>query len=553
MKRLVALLTAAILAALLAVPVAAANYTPVTGTYTQFDKYLILDEHAAVPNVEFNYTIEGTDGKTAAPGTTMEVIKTTGTTMPKMYQSTLYADAAAAAAAGKVNKITFVPTDTKTVSGDQSPSDWATVLEGEAFVKKSMRVDFSEITFDEPGIYRYKITESETTNPAIQGMEFDTQSTKKDRIRYLDVYVTDNSGVLAISSYVLHENDSNVEATAEYGSINDHSTKWTFNGTDYTSEAAAMEAAAAAVTVNASDSSKYDYNGVTYDSQADALNAAHDDIYVSAVELDDKSQGFVNEHVTYDMEFGKETEGNQGSKDKYFKFTLTLTGLTNGTVLQLDLGNPAAGGAEAAPPANSATKYEASVMAAANSVDDDGSADGKQLIADGTGRIVKDFYLKDGQYIAVKGIPKGVQYTLTEDAEDYKKADGTEEVQMKVLTATNTTLTNKHLDHVSGVIGNKEDYIPDDAGGYGIIDGHYHILTIDGTNAYVDAEKTTRYTGQRYKVNEKDVFTGFTNTRNGVIPTGVAIGVIGGIVLLVLAAGYFIIRRKIAAREEYED
>ena len=117
-SKLMALALALFMVLSLAAPAKAANYEPVAGTYALFDKYLVLDDDADVPGVVFSYTIEGTDGKDADPGNEFEVIKTTGTTMPTMYQ---VADAAAAATATAPvaeaqKKLTFVKGETKTAT-----------------------------------------------------------------------------------------------------------------------------------------------------------------------------------------------------------------------------------------------------------------------------------------------------------------------------------------------------------------------------------------------------------------------------------------------------
>lgn len=557
MKKILTLVMSLVLVLGLVAPAMAAEftYTAIQGGKTEFDKYFVLDADAEVPAVEFSYTVEGTAGKAAAAGQKMAIIATNASphnTMPKMYEKTTYADAAAAEAASKLGKINF--TKGQTTSTDTT-DEWVELDSGEAFAKHTMVVDFSGVSFDEPGIYRYKITEAESTTPTLQGLFYDTQSQNKNRVRYLDVYVNDkddDSKTLQVVGYVLHENDDDVTpVTEDYGSLNT-TAKCRFNGTEYNSLTEAETAANNAPTQNATDDTKYDYNGTTYDSLQDAQKAARADIEIIEVKLDDKSQGYVNEFATYDLEFGKEVEGNQASRDKYFKFNVTINGLTAGTVLQLNVETKA----HKTPTKNSATTYEAADMAAANSIDDDNTeTNGQQLVAPASGTISKDFYLQDGQYIGIKGLPVGVTYSVTETAEDYKSTEGTDVDTAQVITPAYTPLSNQHKDAVSGTIGRKEEYVQANDGMFWKNGNDYKPLYA-GTEAnagkvFEDAAQTTEHTAtaDRYKLNDQNVYTGYTNTRDGVIPTGIMMSIAGGAALVAIAgAGILVLNRK--KREE---
>ncbi|MBO4235779.1 MAG: hypothetical protein J5928_05005 [Firmicutes bacterium] len=259
----------------------------------------------------------------------------------------------------------------------------------------------------------------------------------------------------------------------------------------------------------------------------------------SAWKLKDKSDHYTNKVSTYDLEFGKEVTGNQGSRDKYFKFTLTLEGLTKpadekwtygGTDYESEeLAKQAVDAATAAgetpdytqivhvpevkasvvtidatdsiftrePSKTAATIYEADGtdgMKEANSRDDDDDdTNGQQLIADVNGKIEWTVYLKDGEYVSFKDLPSGISYTVTEVEEDYKKTDGTD----KVVSGD-----KKHDDAASGTL-------------------------------------------------DKSIYTGFTNTKNGIIPTGVIMSITGGIALIAIAgAGLFALNRRKDEDEE---
>lgn len=70
---------------------------------------------------------------------------------------------------------------------------------GQAYVDKTVTIDFTDVSFTAPGVYRYVVTETKP-NPAAPGVTYD------ETPRYLDVYVTsDAAGVLTINNtLILH-------------------------------------------------------------------------------------------------------------------------------------------------------------------------------------------------------------------------------------------------------------------------------------------------------------------------------------------------------------
>lgn len=192
----------------------------------------------------------------------------------------------------------------------------------------------------------------------------------------------------------------------------------------------------------------------------------------------DKSSGFTNQYLTWDSTFRKEVTGNQGSKDKYFKIHVIIGKTTGATVrpadrFQVDMSN-----AETAPRTTSASVYQGAVMKTANSAR---AADARTTGEYVTGQDLldgHDFYLKDGESIIIRGIPDNALYTYTETKEDYKETD--------TISANDAS---------------------------------------DG-KAYADAHSANQ---------KKDTLVGFTNTRNGIIPTGIMIKVM--LPALMMAAG----------------
>ena len=378
----------ALIVAFAAIPASAA-YTPVHGDNSlSFNKFLIVDEDARIPAIDFEYAI-APGSAAAATATTPAIIAGVGTPT--------------------IGTASFATGETAYTS--VQGTDEVTLDSGEKYAKKAVTVNFSNVTFNQPGIYRYVITE-DMTNAANKAVSYDTQTSGTAGTRYLDVYVVDNAGALSVSQYVMHET--------------------------------------AAVVPN---------------------NDADD-------KADDKSSGFVNEITSHEIEFGKEVTGNQGSKDKYFKYTLTISNAQANTTYEVDLTN-----AEAAPVKTDATKYAT-------------MSNPSTIMTGSHGVVTEYFYLKDGQYITIKGLPEGYLYELSEDAEDYTSSNG--------ITAANNAGNTAYSDPV---------------------------VNTTGVNA--------------------DIKTGFTNERTGTIPTGVLLTIAPfaiGLLLFGALAIFFIARKK--KREE---
>ncbi|MBR3278581.1 MAG: hypothetical protein IKG01_06660 [Lachnospiraceae bacterium] len=205
-----------------------------------------------------------------------------------------------------------------------------------------------------------------------------------------------------------------------------------------------------------------------------------------------KSKGFTNQFPACTLTFGKEVTGNQGSRDKFFKFTVKVTAatITNTDEFIVDMTN-----AVSSPAGNSATTYDAADMVAANNVQ---KITGKQL-SDGY-----DFYLQDGNYVTIVGIPENYSYEITEAAEEYTATSG--------ITAANSSLD---WDGTAGV------------------------------DALADAATGTNISA--------DIYTGFTNNKTGTIPTGVLMSV-GPVVIigLAVAGGIVFLAVRSAKRKAME-
>ena len=278
------------------------TYTAINGSNNacELKKYLIFDS-TNVPSADFSFSITG--------------------------PTSLLTDGSASGTPSITSTASF---NSSSTSYDTAQTgDDITLSSGEKYAKQDLTVDLSNVTFSEPGVYRFTITES-GTNP---GVTNDTNSTM-----YLDAYVVDNNGTLQVQSYILH---------------NDNTTPT---------------------------------SGQLPDSPASA-----------------KPDGFKNRYTSNELTISKTVTGNQGSKDKFFKYVISLTDLAEGRVYAVDLTN-----ATATVPVGAATldTYE-------------GQTNPASITADATGAATATFYLSHGESIVINGLPDGVKYTVTETPEDY--------------------------------------------------------------------------------------------------------------------------------------
>lgn len=241
---------------------AGTNYgTTIEGTKTTtFDKFLVMDKQANVPNATFTYAVTAGNAKAYdVAGKKFQVLA--GVDADKITMAGVGGTAEAAAAANTIVFRQGDGSDTHDTTKDDYVKDLAA---GKKYALKTATLDFSKVQFTEPGVYRYIITESGTN----QGITNDA-----DLTRVLDVYVNDASAdvdgtftkKLTIAGYVLHSNvddEPDVSAGENFGSTGAYTDK--------------------------------------------------------------KSQGFTNSYDTSDLTLRKQVTGNQASRDKYFEFTLNI-------------------------------------------------------------------------------------------------------------------------------------------------------------------------------------------------------------------------------------
>lgn len=422
-------------------------YTAIEGTkVTSFDKYLVMENDAIVPNAAFSFTVAGGEAvDAAADGSTLPVLAGVGT--PKFVLKTAEDADNNNDGDDTTATVNFSAADTTIAEGGMGVGETvkfttASNKNDEKYAQKKIEIDFSGIEFTEPGIYRYIITEAAAGTNQAAGVTNDADNT-----RVLDVVVSDtsaeNTTKLSITNYVLHD------------SVDDSPVK----GTGATADTATVAG---------------------------------------------KSSGFTNKYETYDLEFSKTVAGNQGSKDKYFKFDIAVSNAKGAEITVDGQGTTFL----AAPEKSTSTIYTEAAMNTANTKDDDTERTGQQLKADESGEITVSFYIKHGQSVKLLGLPSGAKYTVTEAQEDYTPSVAVSETIAEGASYTADAAANAARNGISdsdtGIQGN-----------------------------------TT---------------AAFTNTREGTIPTGILSNValpVGIIVLGVVgAAGSIIYIKKKKSEEE---
>ena len=445
LKMLSAVVTTGMVSAAMALPTLAAGtpYDPIAAQDATFNKYLLLEEDMQVPSLTFQYEVSTPDA--SLPGDSDH--------LPLYKGKTVTTTGANAATYPKIEDVSF---------GSADAAEDSTLLTGYKTYKKTITVDFGDATgsdvvkFDEPGVYRYYIKEVKDANAA--GLYYDVNldatklRTDGDLYRTLDVYVEDNTSdsgkKLKVTGYIMY--DGTVTAAPD---------------------ASASAQSGTAIT----------------EPKAIIVNENPTSGVYGAV----KTDKYVNFYDAYSLTFGKEVTGNQGSKDKYFKLSLSLTSPVD-VKFTVDISK-----ADASITGNSATTYT-------------NVSNVTEITATANTAVSTDFYLQDGQYITVKGLPVGTAYVLTEAEEGYKS---TEKIAENLSTfSVNTAnddpkVTYEELkDEVSGTITNK------------------------------------------------DIYTGYTNAKDGILPTGILVKATPVIVIGVLAiAGVVFFAVRNAKNKDLDD
>lgn len=442
---------------------------PITGATTCFDKYLVLDDNADVPNYTSVYTI--------APGNAVAGTKNT----PEVFAG-INADQISI-----TQNNPFAPGQV-TYQGVQL-GDTVTFDANQKYAKQNVTMDFGNVTYTQPGIYRYIVSETPAT-PAQQGITNDT-----DTSRFLDVYVeTEEDGTLGVVGYTFHKDDTE-------GTLADEPTFELVKAADLLRNGEYYVQDESATT--GSNGVLVDAEGKTYrpakQSEIDDAIANNSSTLYSAVKTL-KDAGFQNLYTTYDVLLEKQVTGNQGNREEYFQFNVTVSGGVANSRYHVDLTHATKDNIsyikngitpETKSNVGQLTKGEEVLK---NTGDTDYESE-YYFETDETGSANLTFYLKDDQYIEIWGLTKDMSYSVTEVDKDGEGYD---------ISYKQDTEQNNH-----NVAGPK-----------------------------VDSATVTTQMG------DSDDTVVYNNYRNGVVPTGIILTAAPFVTAAGLASGMLIIGKK---------
>ena len=339
---------------------------------------------------------------------------------------------------------------------------------------KTVQMDFTACGFKEPGIYRYYIQETGDN----VGVTNDYSVTGDDNCwRTLDVYVED--ATYTVPGAQQTDPGTKVNALKIAGYVM------------YAGKQTAGPKAGAASGAQTTAALMEDGLAHTNPSGNGAANGVE---IAGAV----KSEGIRNLYNTGDLSFEKIVTGNQASRDKFFKFTLTLTGdiadkIKNTAVFVIDEESTMAVVSDwenVNDKPNDVTAFTKGTIFTANNAT---VTNGTQKIRYVSGAQLKEgysFYLQDGQKVIVKGLPYGVGYELQEVQDDY--------------------VPSVELSEEEGY-----DYVTKDgANDQSKVEASLNVVTGNDPTATI---ADTCISG--------DVDITFTNERKGTIPTGVVVSI----------------------------
>ena len=207
-KILAIVMTLALVMSFAAVSAAAVDYTATDGGETSFQKNLVVDSTAQIPNVEFEFTIAA--GTPVAGG----------------------ADNALEIKAGPVTASAPTITTAAFTSGMATtagtPADDTDTTK--KFAVANVGIDLTGITFTAPGVYRYVITEQANT---LSGVTNDANA-----VRYLDLFVFPSESdptELEVTTYSLRDTATNFERVPDENNPGQYKYQYVTNPTVKTS------------------------------------------------------------------------------------------------------------------------------------------------------------------------------------------------------------------------------------------------------------------------------------------------------------------------------
>lgn len=218
---------------------------PATANKVTIEQFLIMPKNAYVPAEEFQYTIAGgtagvINGKTVYSGTDTtntngQASKVVGTptighavfTPNQMTYDGTEADTSNLGTASNNNTAEGSSTLGIDPAGYVLP-DGVTLADGMKYAKSDITIDFSGVSFKEPGIYRYVIQQNGTyLNGSADPYQSSYYTFDANAYRYLDVYVGSNDGddSLRVNQYILRNSVNDDDTAKTKGYVNTYKTR----------------------------------------------------------------------------------------------------------------------------------------------------------------------------------------------------------------------------------------------------------------------------------------------------------------------------------------
>ena len=371
-----------------------------------------------------------------------------------------------------------------------------TVANGGAANIKNLTVDFSSIIFTQPGVYRYKITESATYDNT--GVTDGTIGT----VRYLDVYVMRSSTFNST-----HDGSAGHEYVAADWSI--------YGYVCISAESVTTNAGGTTAVTTATVKTNGFVPGTGDDGSGGTTTYTADQYY------------------TYNFTVTKDLVGDNTMINHQFPLTVAFSGGPTGT-FQL-IAETDGSKSSLTTTGNTATKDVNGNDVAADTLKKVGSAAALSSFANAGSPKVADGNTTTGTttgYIKYIGIPYGAVASVTEE-NDVVGTTYQATVKEDVTTVAGTILVDATLTSTTGTMATSDT-----------------SASIDNTET---ATKTSSYTNAATTAADKNAAIQFTNTLAIVSPTGVAFRVAPYV--LMLGAGIFLLvltKRRNKDEEEAE-
>lgn len=452
-----------------------------TGDVTYFDKYLVLDDNANVPHYTSYYTVVA-GNPVSGTATTPEVF-----------------------AGVEAANITISQPDEfhpgQTTYQEVQLGDTVEFKADQKYAKQSVRMSFANVTFTQPGIYRYIVTEKARTADQ-QGITNDS-----DKSRFLDVYVeTKETGELGVVGYVFHDDDD-VETLKDEPTFAVVAADDLLRNGEYYVQDTTATIGDFGVLV---DSTGKKYRPASQAEIDKAITDRTSNLYSAVKTL--KDAGFQNLYSTYDILLEKQVTGNQGNREEYFEFTVTISGGVPNSRYHVDLTNATANNIPyTLNGVNTTTKSNVAQLTKAKDnseiLTNTGDALGENqseyyFTTDNNGAKTLTFYLKDDQRIEIWGLTEDMSYQITETAKDGEGYD-----------ISYRQDTNKNTRDVSG------------------------------------QQKVANATTAVTKMGANDDTVIYDNYRNGVVPTGIVMTAAPFALAMGLAGGTLVLGKKRKKKE----